>query len=201
MPARLLVRSAGVWHERGVAWHDGRPVFADTPTDQRPPVDIDGAHDYLTEIHPQAEAFMRTLADRLQRGAAFFIDYGFGESEYYHPQRHMGTLMCHRAHQADTDPLADVGLKDITVHVNFTGVALAAQEAGLGTIGYTSQARILMNCGIVGLMEQATLAGRSHALKLLNEHEMGELFKVIALSPQAGWEPLGFASGDRSHTL
>jgi len=201
MPARLLVRSAGVWHERGVAWHDGRPVFADTPTDQRPPVDIDGAHDYLTEIHPQAEAFMRTLADRLQRGAAFFIDYGFGESEYYHPQRHMGTLMCHRAHQADTDPLADVGLKDITVHVNFTGVALAAQEAGLGTIGYTSQARFLMNCGIVGLMEQATLAGRSHALKLLNEHEMGELFKVIALSPQAGWEPLGFASGDRSHTL
>ena len=201
MPARLLVRTGGVWHERGVAWHEGRPVFADTPTDLRPPVDIEGTHDYLTEIHPQAEAFMRTLADRLKRGAAFFIDYGFGESEYYHLQRHMGTLMCHRAHQADTDPLADVGLKDITVHVNFTGVALAAQEAGLGTIGYTSQARFLMNCGIVGLMEQATLAGRSHALKLLNEHEMGELFKVIALSPQAGWEPLGFASGDRSHTL
>ncbi len=201
MPARLLVRTAGVWHERGVAWHDGRPVFADTPTDQRPPVDIEGEHDYLSEVHPQAEAFMRTLADRLQRGAAFFIDYGFGESEYYHPQRHMGTLMCHRAHQADTNPLVDVGLKDITVHVNFTGVALAAQEAGLGTLGYTSQARFLMNCGIVGLMEHATPAERIHALKLLNEHEMGELFKVIALSPQAGWEPLGFAAGDRSHTL
>ena len=81
------------------------------------------------------------------------------------------------------------------------GVALAAQEAGLATLGYTSQARFLMNCGIVGLMEQATPAERTHALKLLNEHEMGELFKVIALSPQTGWEPLGFASGDRSHTL
>ena len=51
--------------------------------------------------------------------------------EYYHPQRHMGTLMCHRGHLADTDPLADLGAKDITAHVNFTGIALAAQEAGL----------------------------------------------------------------------
>jgi SAM-dependent MidA family methyltransferase len=201
MPAKLLVRSGGVWHERGVAWHEGQPVFADTPTELRPPVDMEGPHDYLTEIHPQADAFMRTLADRLQRGAAFFIDYGFGEAEYYHPQRHMGTLMCHRAHQSDTNPLADVGLKDITVHVNFTGAAVAAQEAGLGTLGYTSQARFLMNCGIVGLMEHATPVQRTHAFKLLNEHEMGELFKVIALSPQTGWEPIGFASGDRSHTL
>jgi SAM-dependent MidA family methyltransferase len=201
MPAKLLVRTGGVWFERGVAWHNELPAFADTPTDLRPPVEIEGQHDYLTEIHPQADAFMRTLADRLKRGAAFFMDYGFGESEYYHPQRHMGTLMCHRAHQSDTNPLVDVGLKDITVHVNFTGAALAAQEAGLATLGYTSQARFLMNCGIVGLMEQATPAGRTHALKLLNEHEMGELFKVIALSPQADWEPLGFSAGDRSHTL
>lgn len=62
----------------------------------RPPLDIEGSHDYLTEIQPQAQAFIRTVAARLQRGAAFFIDYGFGEREYYHPQRHMGTLMCHR---------------------------------------------------------------------------------------------------------
>jgi SAM-dependent MidA family methyltransferase len=50
-------------------------------------------------------------------------------------------------------------------------------------------------------MEHATPVQRTHAFKLLNEHEMGELFKVIALSPQTGWEPIGFASGDRSHTL
>ena len=105
MPVQLLVRKGGVWHERGVTWQVDRPVFADTPTDLRPPVDVEGPHDYLTEIHPQADAFMRTLADRLKRGAAFFIDYGFGEGEYYHPQRHMGTLMCHRAHQADTNQI------------------------------------------------------------------------------------------------
>ena len=127
----------------------------------RPPVEIEGAHDYLTEIHPQAEAFIRTLADRLEQGAAFFIDYGFPEREYYHPQRHMGTLMCHRGHMADADPLADLGAKDITAHVNFTGIALAAQEAGLGVLGYTSQARFLINCGLVAMLEQAS-HGRTH---------------------------------------
>jgi len=202
MPVKLLVRREGVWHERGVMLDaGGLPQWDDRPTDLRPPVDIPGAHDYLTEIHPQAEAFIRTVADRLERGAAFFIDYGFAESEYYHPQRHMGTLMCHRAHQADVDPLSGIGLKDITAHVNFTGLAVAAQEAGLGTLGYTSQARFLMNCGLVPMLAEASLAERVAAQRLIAEHEMGELFKVIAFHRGGFWDAPGFREGDRTHTL
>ncbi len=202
MPVQLLVRRGGAWHERGVALDgQGRFVWADRPTALRPPLEIEGGHDYLTEIHPQAEAFVRTLAERLQRGAAFFLDYGFPEAEYYHPQRHMGTVMCHRAHQADADPLADVGLKDITAHVNFTGIALAAQDAGLHVLGYASQARFLLNAGLAQRMEQAALPARAQAYKLLAEHEMGELFKVIALGAGTPWVPAGFAAGDRTHTL
>jgi len=155
-------------------------------------MEIDGEHDYLTEIHPQAEAFVRSVGERLQRGAMFLIDYGFPEAEYYHPQRHMGTVMCHRAHQADGDPLAAVGLKDITAHVNFTGIALAAQDAGLEVLGYTNQAHFLMNCGLVELMQDAPLPARVAAQKLLMEHEMGELFKVIGLVRGAPFEALGF---------
>lgn len=201
MPVQLLHRVGGVWHERGVSMQADGFAWCDRPTDLRPPLDIPGAHDYLTEIHPQAQAFVRTLADRLQRGAAFFIDYGFPEAEYWHAQRHMGTLMCHRAHQGDTHPLSDVGAKDITAHVDFTGIALAAQEAGLPTLGYTSQGRFLLNCGLAALMEQATTPERADALRLVHEHEMGELFKVIALSRTQGWTPVGFAAGDRTHTL
>ncbi len=173
----------------------------DRATDSRPPVEIEGSHDYLTEIHPQAEAFIRTLADRLEQGAAFFIDYGFPEHEYYHAQRHMGTLMCHRGHMADTDPLADLGAKDITAHVNFTGIALAAQEAGLGVLGYTSQARFLINCGLVAMLEQASMSERIAGQRLLAEHEMGELFKVIALHKGAFWDAQGFSQGDRTDRL
>ncbi len=212
MPVKLLARNKGVWFERGVAI--GQPAgaanppalcWADRATDLRPPVDVPGPHDYLTEIHPQAEAFIRTLADRLTRGAAFFLDYGFPESEYYHPQRHMGTVMCHRQHRSDANPLADVGLKDITAHVNFTGIAVAAQEAGLQVIGYCTQARFLMNCGLLDRLASASLPNRVMAQKLIMEHEMGELFKVIGFQ-KAGdtaepWQPIGFAQGDRTHTL
>ena len=189
MPVKLLVRTGGQWHERGVVLAEpaeadpdihGGLAWQDRLTDLRPAVEIAGAHDYLTEIHPQAEAFVRTLADRLVQGSAFFIDYGFPESEYYHPQRDAGTLMCHRGHMADGDPLADLGRKDITAHVDFTGLALAAQEAGLPTLGYTSQARFLINCGLVALLAKADLPARTAAQRLIAEHEMGELFKVIA---------------------
>jgi SAM-dependent MidA family methyltransferase len=221
MPVKLLARKQGVWHERGVAavaqatngaatasqpgvktsscgfsfaWHD-------RPTELRPPFDIAGSHDYLTEIHPQAEAFVRTLAQRLVRGAAFFIDYGFPESEYYHPQRHMGTLMCHYQHMADPDPLDKVGLKDITAHVNFTAIALAGQDAGLDVLGYCNQARFLMNCNLLLKMELLPQLNRGLAAKLATEHEMGELFKVIGFGKGVDFEPIGFSRGDRSHTL
>ncbi len=207
MPVKLLARVGGVWHERGVvpgsSEADGTPGFAwqDRATLLRPPIEIPGEHDYLTEIHPQGESFVRTLGDKLEAGAVFLIDYGFSEAEYYHPQRHMGTLMCHRAHQADSDPLADVGQKDITAHVNFTGVALAGNEAGLGVLGYCNQARFLLNCGLLAQLEVADLPTRVMAQKLIMEHEMGELFKVIGFYQGEPWQALGFAHGDRTHTL
>jgi SAM-dependent MidA family methyltransferase len=203
MPVKLLARKSGVWHERCVSWDANTQKFEwlDVATSLRPPVEIDGEHDYLCEIHAQAQAFVRTLADTLQKGALFLIDYGFPEGEYYHVQRISGTVMCHRAHQADADPLSDVGLKDITAHVDFTGIALAAQDAGFNVLGYCTQARFLMNCGLLPLMDQASLSERVNAQKLIMEHEMGELFKVIALGKGEVWEPMGFTQGDRTHTL
>lgn len=224
MPVKLLARTGGSWHERGVALagaeHPPAPpgppepaasqsaapgfIWQDRPSPLRPPVEVPGTHDYVSEIHPQAHAFVATLAEALARGgagAALFIDYGFPEAEYYHPQRDMGTLVCHRAHQSDSNPLAQPGQKDITAHVNFTGVALAAQDAGLDVLGYTSQARFLLNCGIAQLMQAADLPTRANAMKLLAEHEMGELFKAIAFATPGHGAALGFAAGDRSHRL
>jgi SAM-dependent MidA family methyltransferase len=205
MPVQLLARVNGAWHERGVALDaQGMLTWVDRATALRPPLEVPGEHDYLTEIHPQAEAFVRTLADRLKTGAAFLLDYGFPEAEYYHPQRTMGTLICHRAHRSDDNPLSDLGNKDITAHVNFSGIALAAQDAGMDVIGYTSQGRFLLNAGLLQLAQHADTRQNAMMQKLLNEHEMGELFKVIALAPAgsgAGWVPLGFTVGDRTHRL
>ena len=226
MPVKLLHRSGGRWHERGVVdladpasaaraidpANDGSHRFAFADLDatfslegetQAASALMDGffPDGSVTEIHPIAESFVASLADRLQRGVAFLVDYGFPEHEYYHPQRTGGTLMCHQAHLADGDPLVDIGAKDITAHVNFSGIALAAQEAGLTVLGYTSQARFLINCGLVDLLAAASVAERANAQKLVNEHEMRELFKVIALARNCELDPVGFRSGDRSHML
>jgi len=210
MPVKLLNRIQGVWHERGVvvadvATHPDGLAWEDRPTELKPPLEPSGDHDYLTEIQPQGEAFVASLAERLlaseKGGAAFFMDYGFPESEFFHPERHMGTVMCHQAHKADANPLAAVGLKDITAHVNFTGIALAGQEAGLQVLGYTSQARFLLNLGLAERMSEAPLPERAQAMKLISEHEMGELFKVVGFATHDHWQAQGFAAGDRSHRL
>jgi SAM-dependent MidA family methyltransferase len=206
MPVQLLRFDGAQWLERGVTAAAGGFAWDDRPTPLAPPLAVtDPAQHfgpgYVTEIHPQQRAFVATLAERLQRGAAFFVDYGFPEAEYYHPQRSGGTLMCHRAHRADADPLADVGAKDITAHVDFTAIALAAQEAGMEVLGYTSQGRFLFNCGLVALLQNTSLATRTHARRLVDEHEMGELFKVIGLARGCSFDAIGFAAGDRSHTL
>jgi SAM-dependent MidA family methyltransferase len=214
MPVVLLHFDGQQWFERGVSWQAGSGAghftWADRPTDLRPPPEAmergGFVPDTVVELPRQASGFMRTLAATLERGAAFLIDYGFPELEFYHPQRTGGTLMCHRAHQADDDPLDAVGEKDITAHVDFTAVALAAQDAGMNVLGYTTQAHFLFNCGITDDLQAAHTAGDIRAMamaqKLITEHEMGELFKVLAVaSGDIEFEPMGFIRGDRMHTL
>ena len=202
MPVHIIARVNSEWYERGIAVEEGVLVWVNRPTDLRPPLEVEGEHDYETEVHAQGEAFIRTLGERLERGAAFFIDYGFGEGEYYHPQRHMGTMVCHYQHKVDSGPLDKVGLKDITAHVNFTGTAVAAQDAGMEVLGYTTQAHFLINCGLQAKLDAMSQTQRVPAMKLMMEHEMGELFKVIGLCKGVEpWDALGFVNGDRTHRL
>jgi SAM-dependent MidA family methyltransferase len=58
-----------------------------------------------------------------------------------------------------------------------------------------------MNCGLLDLLRGADLRTTANAQKLMTEHEMGELFKVVGFAKHCAFEPIGFAHGDRSHTL
>ena len=156
---------------------------------------------YQSEINLQAEAWVRGLGNWLDHGAALLIDYGFPQREYYHPQRAEGTLMCHFRHHAHANALLHPGLQDITTHVDFTAMADAALEGGLDVLGYTSQARFLINAGLPALLEQASPADISAVQKLLSEAEMGELFKVLAVGRGIDPPLRGFVRGDRRDFL
>ena len=163
---------------------------------------------YDSEIGLAARAWMRSLGDRLERGAIFVIDYGFPSREYYHPQRSMGTLMCHARHRAHGDPFERPGEQDITAHVDFSALAQAAHEAGLEVLGYSAQAQFLVNCGITEVLAQANEENAlryapiaAEAQVLLSPNEMGELFKVLAVGRGVKQPLAGFSRGDRSNTL
>jgi SAM-dependent MidA family methyltransferase len=163
---------------------------------------------FRTEIHLAMRGFLRSLADVLEKGVALFVDYGFPQKEYYHPQRREGTLMCHYRHHAHADPFFLPGLQDITSHVDFSAVAAAARAGGLEVCGYTSQAQFLVNCGITEVMArtpaengEAFLPLSSQANRLMSPAEMGELFKAIALGRGPTEPLLGFREGDRRQAL
>ena len=211
MPVHALAWRREGLMERGVSMVDGALAWAERPAagelreaarQLRVPVP------YESEIGLMARAWMRLLAARLERGALLVVDYGFPEREYYHPQRAMGTLMCHYRHRAHGDPFFRPGLQDITAHVDFTALARAAREGGLEVLGYANQAGFLVDCGITEVLgrEDAADAARyaplaAQAQKLLSPAEMGELFKVLAVGRGVPRPLLGFANCDRSHTL
>jgi len=212
MPVRLFAHTGGVWHERGVTLREGEFDFEDRPV--RAPQDVEFLTDievdreYVTETHDAARAFTRTICTMLTRGAALLIDYGFPRHEYYHAQRAQGTLMCHYRHRAHGDPFVYPGLQDITAHVEFTGIAEAGVETGADLLGYTSQARFLLNAGITEVLGEIDptdtarfLPAANSVQKLLSEAEMGELFKVIAFSRGIEETLDAFASGDRTYSL
>ena len=167
------------------------------------------AGDYTSELHPTQHAFIRTLAQKLTRGAMIWLDYGFDAAQYYHPERSDGTLIGHHRHHTIHDPFYRVGLTDLTVHVNFSDIAEAGCAAGLDLIGYTNQATFLYNLGILDLLAaqfpQTDTPSYFQAAQAVNtltaQHEMGELFKVMAFGRGVEVDWPGFARGDMCHKL
>jgi SAM-dependent MidA family methyltransferase len=164
---------------------------------------------YLTEVHPVACGFMASLATLFEggRGAALLVDYGFPAHEYYHPQRATGTLMCHYRHHAHPEPFYLPGLQDVTAHVDFSAMALAAHGAGLEVLGYMNQASFLLGAGIADLLLETDPADalrylpQARALqKLVSPAEMGELFKVLAVGRGVAL-PAPIVRADRSYKL
>jgi SAM-dependent MidA family methyltransferase len=217
MPVELMLKTADGWRRQMVTIEDGRFAFTQQVPDAglaaqlaRQIPDADALHEgYLTEIHPVAAGFMRSLARMFEggRGAAILLDYGFPAREYYFEQRIGGTLMCHYRHHAHPEPFFLPGLQDITAHVDFTAMAVASEEAGLPVLAYMSQAAFLLACGIGDLLlatdpeKAAKYLPQSRAVqKLLSPAEMGELFKVLIVGKDVDLDPT-IVRADRSHRL
>lgn len=223
LPFRRFVVGQHGHLERGIAQaSDGALIEADRPAGEELTGQIErmaralaapGAADapwpagYTSELCLLLPAWLRSISAPLREGALLLIDYGLPRHEYYHPQRTRGTLRCHFRHRAHEDVLLHPGLQDISAWVDFTRVAEAGAEAGLEVAGYCTQAAFLLANGIeqdVAGAADSTQRTRlaSEARQLLLPGEMGEVFKVMALTRGMTGTPLrGFAYQDLRRTL
>ncbi len=224
MPVHLLVWRGAQLFERGVTLRNNGFDWSERPLTEgadrellaaarRLPVHFGSGADmanqeYVSEINLSARHFMHTLGNLLERGVILLIDYGFGEGEYYHPQRNHGTLMCHYRHRVHDNPFYLPGLQDITSHVDFSAIAKAGLNSGLDLLGYANQAHFLINCGIAEILAQTPAENVKEYLplsnqlqKLVSPAEMGELFKAAAFGKNIQGSLIGFSHGDRRHVL
>jgi SAM-dependent MidA family methyltransferase len=218
MPVHLVTKHPDGWRELQVTVNDGRFDYLEAPIGAALQAQVERqiAHHaelpvgYLTEVHGVACGFMTSLSRMLLAGranAAFLFDYGFPAHEFYLDLRATGTLMCHYRHHAHAEPFYYPGLQDITAHVDFTAMALAAQDAGIDILGYLNQAGFLLGAGIGDLLlrtspdDAAAYIPQSKAVhKLVSPAEMGELFKVLAIGKNVTL-PDAVTAQDRSHRL
>ena len=162
---------------------------------------------YESEISLAARAWSAEWGHRLVNGALLLIDYGFPRREFYHQRRGRGPLMPPPPPPPHPAPLSLPARGGSAPPVVSPAIIAAADAADLDLLGYTSQGQFLLNCGILdllgaeapGTLDYIRASGAIN--KLLMPHEMGELFKVIAIGRGIVQPLLGFASGDQSRRL
>ncbi|HEC04601.1 MAG TPA: hypothetical protein ENI84_00185 [Thiothrix sp.] len=236
MPVELFMMHQHQTYQQRVSFEDGQFKLINQSINETNPIrkavdhlaldgSIDSESKYQSEFNPNIDNWIQQLNDCLEQGLVLLIDYGYTRSEYYHPEREAGTLICHYQHLVHNDFFWFPGLQDITANVDFTHVAEAANKTanstadvneesiagcanGLTVSGFTSQAAFLTGCGLEELFinkltqypeQQYPLAQQVRTLSLPSE--MGERFKVIALTKAFDDDLIGFSAMDFRHKL
>ena len=139
------------------------------------------------EVNLEAFRWLSGVAKGLERGFVVTIDYGYPAPELFSPHRREGTFLCYRAHRALPDPYANLGLQDMTAHVDFTSLCLWGEAQGLHLTGLVPQYRFLLALGILDEVarvgeakaEWEAMAERLTIKNLILPGGMGETFKVL----------------------
>jgi NADH dehydrogenase [ubiquinone] 1 alpha subcomplex assembly factor 7 len=199
LPVRQFVKTARGWCERMVTLDsDGALAFALSPVpapDSLIPADRSGAPDGgIYEVSAPAISLVEDIARAIAHlgGAALIIDYGYDSLGFGE------TLQAVSGH-GFASILDSPGESDLSAHVDFVALAVAAREAGAAVFGPIAQGTFLDNLGIVRRTEQLVARNRHADLslwsdvdRLINPEQMGTLFKVLAILPPSAVAPPGF---------
>lgn len=213
LPVKRFKKTSTGFKEMKVGLGDNQFVWVDSYAEGELLKNIEGLENklsilfpdnYISEINTQLVQWLNGLKKVLNKGVMIFIDYGYSAPEYYHPERMDGSLLCHYRHRVHADPFYNIGLQDITCSANFSAVAECADSIGFHVNGYTNQTYFLFGCGLekllanmdeLGIKEQTQIAQQVRILTM--PEEMGERFKVMALTTEYDNNLKGFALMDQ----
>lgn len=196
LPVRQFLRDGDGWRERlvgaegnALSWGLG-PKVPQVALKDRLEDTQDGD---LVELCAAAIPIVTVIAGRIgtHGGAGLIVDYGDWHS--------LGdTFQALHTHDR-IDPLTMPGQADLTAHVDFEPLALAARAAGCAHSRLTTQGVFLERLGITARAQAlAAPLGESELDALTAAHrrlthpkEMGNLFKVLGLYPSPSSPPPG----------
>lgn len=201
LPIRQFICTDNGWRERLVGIdektqslsfvHDTTPPPASynlPAADTAEPGDI-------FEISFQAQEFMAQLAQMLRdnSGVALIVDYGHFHSGFGE------TLQAVRKHEF-APVLEAPGRADLTAHVDFEKLSAIAIDNGLAVYGPCAQGDFLERLGLnvrVEMLAKSKSAEqaksiRDGAYRIAAPNQMGEVFKVMAITAPGIDAPAGF---------
>ena len=137
---------------------------------------------FETEVNLAAPKLVGKIAAKLSRGVILTIDYGFPRTEFYSLHRSRGSLQVRANQKTLSSPFHEIGLADISVHVEWTSLAEAAQSSGAKPIGFTDQHHFLTGIISTFFPEVKFDPSEKRALQTLLHPEMlGRNFQALAL--------------------
>lgn len=199
-PVHLVTSTGGSWQENfvdvgktGFRWVYGPPSNSQLRAHlaKLPAPALAAGTSYTTEVNVAAPRWIEDLSKVLGSGYILLADYGYPRDVYYAPERTEGTLMAYREHHKSHNPLENVGVADLTAHVDFTTLAERAEASGLKLAGYCDQHHFLVGLGESELLEmERSLSNLSpealHFIRsfkaLMHPSTMGMAFKFIGFS-------------------
>lgn len=200
LPVRLFaLRSDGLYARAVAVDGHGRLAWREVGADAALQRDVTTAlgpavatlpRPYCSEVRPLLQPWLAEVGRSLERGGAWFIDYGYANADYYAARRFNGTLRCHYRHRAHDDALFWPGLQDITAWVDFDALTAAGVAQGFHAPPVVTQAQFLIANGLdevfaAGYAAAADEVARyrlaQEVKRLMQPDEMGESFRVAML--------------------
>jgi SAM-dependent MidA family methyltransferase len=213
LPAHRLRWQDGRAHEVRTTWRDGWFTDVDAPLPAALATSVQALTDAgvvfadgdVFEVAPAAADWFADAARGLARGYLVTIDYGYPAHELWRGHRKQGgTVRGYAGHTVTDDPYRRVGRQDLTAHVDFTALQVAAEQTGATLAGFTSQGELLAALGLGDRLVQLQadpemtleqyLAAQAAVLRLIDPGGLGR-FGVLAMArdmpPIAPWIVVG----------